>query len=131
MLKEVSMRLLGFLFHSSQDSLYSRTALLFVLFTSLVAGLANTALIALTNRFVINPGLAQGWGGAFLVLCLILPNFRLISRVLLLHDHFYGLADRIVKLTDGAVEYDSPAPALLELSSRLTLERPGQSFSHA
>lgn len=78
------MKLLGFLFRSSREALYSRTALLFVLFASLVAGLANTALIALTNRFVIHPALTQGWGGVFLALCLTLPAFRFISRALLI-----------------------------------------------
>lgn len=45
-------------------------------------------------------------------------------------DHFYGLADRIVKLTDG-IEYDGPASVLFEPSVRVALEEPGQSFSHA
>ena len=96
------MKLLSFLFPSSRDVTYSGTAFLLLLYAIFYQNL--------------------------------LPELKACDKTVIAishDDHVYSLADRIVKLTDGAIEYDGPASALFEPSVCLALEKPGQGFSHA
>lgn len=65
--------------------------------------------------------------------CELLPELKARGKTVIAishDDHFYGVADRIVKLTDGTVEHDGPASDLFETVVRRAPEKAGRNLSH-
>jgi putative ATP-binding cassette transporter len=79
-------KLVVFLLNCAGSIKYARALFILVLVTGILAGLSNTALIALINTKLTAPDGGSGnllWG--FIGLCILLPVSRFVSQVLLLH----------------------------------------------
>jgi len=76
-------RLMGFLLRTARHLPMVRTSMLAVIVTGILAGLGNTALLALANSSLHSDGALENMGWAFLALCLMVPISRFVSQYLL------------------------------------------------
>src|ERR1700692_1468628 len=93
------LNLLSFLLRLARDVRFSRVTMAAILIAGLISGCANPPLVALFNTALTGRGLPLPLLiSAFAGLCLILPCFRLISQVLLIHLTQHGIRELRLRL---------------------------------
>jgi putative ATP-binding cassette transporter len=93
------LKLLSFLLRLAREVRFSRLTMAAIVIAGLISGFANTALIALFNAALTGRGLPMPvLISSFVALCLILPCFRLISQVLLIHLTQHGIRELRLRL---------------------------------
>lgn len=78
------LKLIFYLARISGQVRFSHSSLAVIMIAGLVAGVANTGLVALTSRILNREEFSSGMGWAFLALCLALPIGRFVSRAVLI-----------------------------------------------